>query len=154
MDKVTEIPLSAVTPEITARLASPAALAEATLETLFSHGDDTAKGSNTTKTVANKTASDAEHGAATKLQSFWRMRTASTAYREKIRSVHKMTFVFSLLVRLAVIAYLSIILFLVMRSMDADLGNNPANADELERVVLRELFSENSSGTLSIICCR
>lgn len=130
-----------------------------TTETL--HHENAVKDNNTTKKaqkiekVLFKTEStDAEHEAATKLQAFWRMRNARTAYREKIRNVHKMTFAFALLIRLAVLAYLSIILVRVKRSMDFKFRNDPANADEIEQIVLQQLLAENYSGVLNIVFCR
>ena len=131
--------------------AGPATRVDPTEQTLILHPENAV---NTTKKIPNKTESDAEHEAATRLQAFWRMRAARTEYREKIRTVHKVTFVFALLIRLAVLAYLSIILFRVKKSMEFKYTNDPANADEIEDIVLQQLLSENNSGILNITFCR
>ena len=108
------------------------------------------------ETSSNTTEEDKKK-AATLVQSLWRMRSARHSYHEHLRGVHITTFIITLLIRLFVISYLTVILFSVRNAIsnkNAETANNPANAEDLEQIVLRELMTTNSAGIRIITACR
>ena len=102
------------------------------------------------------------------LQKWWRLiKTGSSeSYskrmetRERLQRVHKITFTLSLLIRLAVVAYLAVIFRLVAEVMpemppfNNDMPINPANGEYLERSVRSDLMQETHSGYANIATCR
>ena len=102
--------------------------------------------------------------AAIKLQSWWRMKHAQKIYRNRIKPDAITSFiggiVASLLIRIAVLAYVITILCTVITSMDETAENSrsssPANAEHIEQSVLYKLMVSNANlaGYANIVACR
>ena len=90
-----------------------------------------------------------------KMQHWWRkLHHQTSVRREKLQKVHIATFAVSLFIRLAVVAYLSYILFMVADAITYEKVLDPTNAgDTLERTVLFELLFNTFGGYCNIIVC-
>ena len=95
-------------------------------------------------------------GSIVKMQSWWRMKRARSTYHERLQSVHIVTFVIGLLIRLAVLAYLIAMLYSVASVIDDQNAetSSPANAENMESSVLYELLTTESAGENIIVACR
>ena len=95
-------------------------------------------------------------GSIVKMQSWWRMKRARSTYHERLQSVHIVTFVIGLLIRLAVLAYLIAMLYSVASVIDDQKAetSSPANAENMESSVLHELLTTESAGKKIIVACR
>ena len=92
---------------------------------------------------------------AVKVQSWWRMKQTQKAYRERLQPVHIVTFAVGLFIRLAILAYLITMLYVVASVMHAnEEPSSPANAQNLTVTVLRKLLTTDSSGLGIIVACR
>ena len=95
-------------------------------------------------------------GSIVKMQSWWRMKRARSTYHERLQSVHIVTFVIGLLIRLAVLVYLIAMLYSVasvINDQNAE-TSSPANAENMESSVLYELLTTESAGENIIVACR
>ena len=94
--------------------------------------------------------------AAVCMQSWWRMLSAESFYREHLRPVHKVVFVITLFIRILVITYLAVILSQVVSFLrnSALEATSTANSDSLEQSVLRELMTKDMAGFSNIVTCR
>ena len=90
------------------------------------------------------------------MQDWWRtLHRNTSAHREKLQKVHFATFTVSLCIRLAVVAYLCQILRIVVFAISQDEKSlTPANTEELERAVQRDLLLQTFGGYSNIIVCR
>ena len=129
------------------------------IETLFCD-ESPSKNSNSVKKLTEHPVSmqTSTEKSAVFVQSWWRMASARKSYRQHLEPVHKVTFVVTLIIRILVITYLFAILRTVVTVIypDKELEDtSPAKEPEfLEKSVLRELMTKDSSGNAIIATCR